>query len=141
MKNTVTRIIISSIIIISQFFSPINSHSKSVQAAPLGAQSINDPWYMHKNVSPPFPYSDADNNMDDTTAVSDPYFSCVGSIDQGLGSVWYRYSPVSNGTITIDTFGSTTDTVLGIWLPPAGMDPQDPSDWTPATLDPVRIMQ
>ena len=137
MKNIGTRIIISSIIIISQFFSPINTHSKPVQAAPLGAQSINDPWYMHKNVNPPFPYADSDNNMDDTTAISDPYFSCIGPSEQGFGSVWYRYTPVANGILTVDTFGSATDTVLGVWQPPAGMDPQDPSDWSPFTIDPA----
>ncbi len=137
MIKTFTRIVISSFILISQFFSPINTHSKPVQAAPLGVQSINDPWYMHKNVSPPFPYSDTGNNVDDTTVTSDPYFSCIGPTNQGLGSVWYRYTPVSNGTITIDTFGSTTDTVLGVWQPPAGMDPQDPSDWSSFTVVPA----
>ena len=137
MKNTVTRIIISSIIIISQFLSPIINHTKSVQAALLEVQSINDPWYMHKNVSPPFPYSDTGNNTDDTTAVSDPYFSCLGPTDQGYGSVWYRYNPVANGILTVDTFGSTTDTVLGVWQPPAGMDPQDPSDWSLFIVIPV----
>ena len=137
MKNTVTRIIISSIIIVSQLISPINNRSKSVQAALLGAQSINDPWYMHKNVNPPFPYSDTGNNIDDTTAASDPYFSCVGPSEQGIGSVWYRYTPVTNGILTVDTFGSTTDTVLGVWQPPAGMDPQAPSDWSPFTVDPA----
>ncbi len=137
MIKNFTRVIISSFIIISQFFSPINTHSKPVQAAPLGVQSINDPWYTHKNVNPPFPYSDAGDNTDDTTAASDPYFSCLGPTDQGYGSVWYRYIPVANGILTVDTFGSTTDTVLGVWQPPAGMDPQDPSDWPPFTADPA----
>jgi hypothetical protein len=92
---------------------------------------------MHKNVNPPLPYSDAGDNTDDTTAASDPYFSCLGPMDQGYGSVWYRYIPDANGILTVDTFGSTTDTVLGVWQPPAGMNPQDPSDWSAFTVDPA----
>lgn len=31
-------------------------------------------------------------------------------------SVWYSYTPQSSGTVVLDTFGSTFDTVLGVYL-------------------------
>lgn len=135
MKNRFTGYLISTIIIICITLSLVNNSYKSVHAAPLGVAPINDPWWMHENVNPPFPYTYSGDNTEATTFGNDPYLSCLGPTDQGMGSVWYRYSPVSNGTITIDTFGSTTDTVLGVWQPPAAMDPQTPADWTPATQD------
>ncbi len=135
MKRNLIGLINSTIIIFSLLLSPLNYSYISVQAAPLGASPLNDPWYMHVNVNPPFPYTYSGDNTEGTTSAYDPYLSCVSPTEQGLGSVWFRYFPASDGTLTVDTIGSTTDTVLGIWN--SVTDPQVPSDWTAASTDPL----
>lgn len=49
-----------------------------------------------------------------TTSKLDPKFSDT-SIGQGQRSIWYKFTPMYNGQITIDTMGSNFDTVVGIW--------------------------
>ena len=48
-----------------------------------------------------------------TTATDDPAFACVSG--QKYNTVWYRYTPSESGTLIIDTFGSSYDTVLAAW--------------------------
>ncbi len=48
-----------------------------------------------------------------TTAGDDPSFTCVSG--QRYNTVWYRYTAPSTGTLIINTFDSSYDTVLAIW--------------------------
>jgi len=58
------------------------------------------------------------NNSQDTTGATltgdDPPIKCIDQ-QQGYNTVWYRYTPTSNGVITVDTLGSDYDTVLALW--------------------------
>lgn len=58
-------------------------------------------------------FSSTENTSNATTASDDPYFSCVAG--RGYKSVWYAFTPESNGTATINTVGSGFDTILAIW--------------------------
>lgn len=49
-----------------------------------------------------------------TSSLDDPDLSSCGSM-KGEASVWYKYSPVSDGVLALDTFGSDYDTILGVW--------------------------
>ncbi len=48
-----------------------------------------------------------------TTASDDPVFTCVSG--RKYHTVWYRITPIVNGTLTLDTNGSNYDTVLAVW--------------------------
>lgn len=48
-----------------------------------------------------------------TTALDDPTLACLSG--QRSNSVWWRYTPSQNATLTIDTYSSNYDTVLAIW--------------------------
>lgn len=49
-----------------------------------------------------------------TTDSSDPFYP-TRPARQYTNSVWYRFTPVMNGTLKLDTYTSTYDTVLGVW--------------------------
>ena len=56
---------------------------------------------------------DAFDTTDATTAGEDPVQTCTGGgPSQNANSVWYRFTPPSDGHITADTFLSDYDTVL-----------------------------
>ena len=57
--------------------------------------------------------SDTDFNQA-TLAWDDPAVSSCG-LTQGLYTIWYTFTPLSYGQITVDTFGSSFDSVLAIW--------------------------
>ena len=60
------------------------------------------------------PFTDSRETAGAAQAPSDPPFT--GCSDAaGLVSVWYRYTPSSNGKIYLDTLGSDYDTMLGVW--------------------------
>jgi len=59
------------------------------------------------------PYSATVSTVGATTAADDPVFPCIGR--QGYNSVWYRYTPGASGTLDVDTYTSTYDTVLAVW--------------------------
>lgn len=63
-------------------------------------------------------FSETINPVGATTAVDDPTISCGGSVH--LGSVWYTFTPISNGTIDVDVCGSNYDTVLALWAGSCG---------------------
>ena len=46
------------------------------------------------------------------TSTGDPVPSCVGGFGKG---VWYVFTPAGNGTLIVDTIGSSFDTGLGIY--------------------------
>ena len=62
----------------------------------------------------PMPYTHTQDVNAATTAADDPNISCAGG-KKYYRSVWYRYTPSQSGTLTLDTWGSTYDTVLAVW--------------------------
>jgi len=73
----------------------------------------NDDIYDAEGISSA-PYSNSQSTSDATLTGDDPPIKCIG-YEQGYNSVWYSYTPASNGVITVDTFGSEYDTVLALW--------------------------
>jgi hypothetical protein len=59
------------------------------------------------------PYNNVQNTKKATTALDDPTMTCVGS--QKYKTVWYKYTATENGVMTVNTFGSGYDTILGVW--------------------------
>ena len=59
------------------------------------------------------PYSTTFDAAGATTAQDDPQLLCVGN--QLPNSVWFRYTPNSSELVQINTFGSSYDTVLGVF--------------------------
>ncbi|MFH1331652.1 MAG: clostripain-related cysteine peptidase, partial [Actinomycetota bacterium] len=60
------------------------------------------------------PFTATQNVAAATIAGDDPGFPCAANSPM-YRTVWYRYTPPSAQTLTIDTFGSDYDTVLGVW--------------------------
>jgi hypothetical protein len=59
------------------------------------------------------PFSDTIVTTGATTGIFDPFQSCTaGGPSQNAASVWYRFTPASDGAVTAATIGSTYDTVL-----------------------------
>jgi len=68
-----------------------------------------------------------------TSDVFDPFLPCVE--DQGYHSVWYRYVPAQDGTLSLATIGSDYDTVLAVWsAPELGMQNLGCNDDSPGLL-------
>src|SRR5262245_39624001 len=61
------------------------------------------------------------NDLTDTTGFSSEAgeFGTCGNFAPNNHSAWYRYTPPSNGWLTVNTFGSGYDTVLEIFTGPA----------------------
>ena len=85
-----------------------NTSQSSIQVAPP-----NDDFNFPKVISTT-PYTDAEDTTNATTATDDPIFTC-GSGNQGSKSVWYRFTPSTNGTLAANTIGSGYDTMLAVW--------------------------
>ena len=58
-------------------------------------------------------WSATQNVSNATSAADDPNFSCTNTA--GYKSVWFKYVAPTTGLLTVDTIGSSYDTVLGIW--------------------------
>jgi C1A family cysteine protease len=50
-----------------------------------------------------------------TLANDDPRFPFSAGARTGEKTVWYRFSTVNSGTLTVNTAGSKYDTILGVW--------------------------
>jgi hypothetical protein len=64
------------------------------------------------------PYSNTVVTSAATSLASDPAVSC-GNASRAR-SVWYRYSAVTNGPVSADTFGSGYDTILAVFTGSCG---------------------
>lgn len=62
------------------------------------------------------PFSNTQDTSDATSA-GDPGTSCVGNFGNG---VWYAFTAPTGGVLTVDTAGSSYDTVLGIYTGTCG---------------------
>lgn len=61
-------------------------------------------------------YHATQNTLGATHAQDDPAFPCPPSgARAGSASVWYKFVPPENGRISVNTTGSSYDTLLGIW--------------------------
>lgn len=60
------------------------------------------------------PFAATEDTQLATAASGDPVHSCTGRQDSN--SVWFRLTPATSGTVTVDTFGSSYDTVLTVYL-------------------------
>jgi Ca2+-binding RTX toxin-like protein len=82
------------------------------QAAPPG----NDDFADATAVTEPLPFDDLD--VDTTEATTEPDEPDLGDLGCGFGlgnTVWYSWSPSADATVTVNTFGSDFDTLLGVW--------------------------
>ena len=61
------------------------------------------------------PYTNTQNVSSATTSCDDPPIGVPGFSGQGNYTVWYKYTPLAGGTLSVDTFGSDYDTVLVVW--------------------------
>ncbi len=89
------------------------SNTATATTSSCSQPPANDDFNSAKIISV-MPYLD---NMDSTNATSasdDPLFAC-GNRSQGSASVWYRFSPSSNGRLSANTIGSNYDTMLEVW--------------------------
>jgi hypothetical protein len=60
------------------------------------------------------PYQDLIDTTFATEAIDDPALTtCGGEI--GLASVWYKYDPSSSREVSLDTFASDYNTMIGVW--------------------------
>lgn len=73
------------------------------------AQSSNDDFNSATVASEPLPFSDFVSTADATTAADDP--DCSGNGP----TVWYSYTPSTDGLIEANTFGSDYDTTLSVY--------------------------
>ena len=65
-------------------------------------------------------FTDTKDSSAATTETNDPTPPCsqtvVGTVTGRSNTIWYKFTPASNGTITdVDTIGSSYDSVLSIW--------------------------
>ncbi len=60
------------------------------------------------------PYNDVLDSTWATSAVDDPALSACER-GPGLATVWYRFTPNTDGTLAVDTTGSGYDTMLAVW--------------------------
>jgi hypothetical protein len=97
----------------------INGASMIYGVALLSAPPLND-TIAGAFLTSPIPYS---SSVDTTGAnqapdPNDPIVpvECDGKLlNKGDNTVWYKYSPLSNVTLSIDTLGSNYDTYIAVW--------------------------
>jgi hypothetical protein len=70
-------------------------------------------------------FTDTKDSSGATTQTTDPVPPCAQSVagftSGTANTIWYKFTPTSNGTITdVDTIGSSYDSVLSIWTGSAG---------------------
>ncbi|MBK9602124.1 MAG: hypothetical protein IPO36_09815 [Anaerolineales bacterium] len=75
------------------------------------AAPANDNWANRITIGA-VPYSNTQDTWTATSEVDDPGSSCGGT---NSNSVWYRYTPASNGLLEVDASGSNFPVEIGIW--------------------------
>ncbi len=76
--------------------------------------SIASPKQL-KDTGSGYTFSDQRDVYSATTASSDPLFPLSSGDSRGYRTVWYRFYPKTNGTLTVNTVGSNYDTLIGVW--------------------------
>jgi hypothetical protein len=76
-------------------------------------------------------FTDTKDSSSATTEATDPVPACVQQFSAAQGNtgghpngdyntIWYKFTPTSNGNVSIDTNGSNYDTALSVWTGSAG---------------------
>ncbi|MGB8647558.1 MAG: carbohydrate binding domain-containing protein, partial [Anaerolineae bacterium] len=96
-----------------------NSYGESAQSGWVKATTLacpqapgNDDFNNSTQINS-MPYNTNQDITGATTAGDDPTLSCIGG--QGYASVWFAFTPSTNGALSANTTGSGYDTVLGVW--------------------------
>jgi hypothetical protein len=113
------------------------SHMISGQLQPVELEVIDDPGLLREPDAPPaadlcvgspnlllFP-SDGSQTITNhmTQSSNDPALACAwnkSSDFTGYRTVWYRFTAVANGWVSIETAGSTYDTILSVYVGSCG---------------------
>jgi len=77
----------------------------------------NDEWENAAAIAA-LPFSNVQETVGATVATDDPLLGCVTA--RKYGTVWYRYTPVSDTILDVNTLGSSYDTVLAVWTGEGG---------------------
>ncbi len=91
---------------------PTSGPTETPTPVPLAPENddFSTPTILQSGLSP---LSFSMNTSNATSAPDDPYFPCT--VSKGSKSVWFSYSPSTDGEATISTVGSGFDTILGVW--------------------------
>jgi hypothetical protein len=97
----------------------INGVESIYGAAALSAPPVNDNFAnaSSKTVGS-IPYTDTIDTTGATEEANDPQVTalCDGRfLNKGKKTVWYKYAPVSNIAVSLDTIGSDYDTYISVW--------------------------
>ncbi len=76
--------------------------------------SIGSPRQLKDN-GKGYQFSDQRDVYTATTYSGDPLFPLSSGSARGYRTIWYRFYPITNGTLTVNTQGSNYDTILGVW--------------------------
>jgi hypothetical protein len=98
-----------NLLVFNLYGDPSTRIEASTAPPPLENDDFDD-----AEVIPGMPFNDTLDVSNATSASDDPAFSNC-NLNPGLATVWYKFTPAVSGKLTIDTFGSTYDTVLGVW--------------------------
>lgn len=102
---------------LSVVVSPTAGATSTPTPTPTPAPPGNDDFGNWLDVTV-VPFSHVQNINGATTQNADPIL-CTG--DKGIRSVWFRYKTDQSGVLTIDTTGSSFDTVIALYSAAAGM--------------------
>lgn len=69
--------------------------------------------FADSTTASPLPFTETISAMGSSIEPSDPFSLCDSPID--TPTQWYSYTPAVNETITVNTTGSSYDTVLSVW--------------------------
>lgn len=84
----------------------------TVSVPPVSAPGHDD--FDSARLMSAFPYTDIVDVRGATRAADDPAITGC-NLAPGTASVWYKYTPLVNKVMSLDTFGSDYDTYLAIW--------------------------
>lgn len=115
---------------------PWGSSDLSVVSNEITIDVTNDDW-AGARLMPGQTGSLTDTNSGATTEPGEP----SAEYGSGTATKWFRFSPTSNGSVTIDTRGSSFDTVLGVYTGTAVNALSRVAANDDATFDGVRTLQ
>jgi hypothetical protein len=79
-------------------------------------QAVANDSFERALVIPRVPYQYTQDTAGASTAETDPSISCAQPVERGGRTVWFRYTPTSSGHLNVNTYDSTYDTVLALWM-------------------------
>lgn len=64
-------------------------------------------------------YSERRDVYTATVSSGDPQFPLSSGATRGYRTIWYKFTPLTNGVLSVNTQGSNFDTLLGVWRSPS----------------------